>query len=37
MDYKYLMQFSKKQDLNAFLSSWFNEEQADLPIEVPYN
>lgn len=37
VSYEYLTQFPKKQDLNAFLSSWFNEGQADLPIEVPYN
>ncbi|AHK63476.1 hypothetical protein BOKEGFJH_00601 [Chlamydia avium] len=37
ISYEYLTQFSNKRDLNAFLSSWFNEGQVDLPIEVPYN
>ncbi|WP_348663173.1 lysophospholipid acyltransferase family protein [Chlamydia vaughanii] len=32
----YLKQFPTKQDLNAFLSSWFNEERESFPVEVPY-
>ncbi len=33
---EFLKQFPTKQDLNAFLSSWFNEDTESFPIEVPY-
>lgn len=36
VDYSVVSQFLNKQDLNMFLSSWFNENQEDLPVEVPY-
>ncbi|ANH78719.1 lysophospholipid acyltransferase family protein [Candidatus Chlamydia sanziniae] len=36
VDHSFLQQFPAKQDLNAFLSSWFNQDQEDFPIEVPY-
>lgn len=34
---EYLKQFATKQDLNAFLASWFNDERESFPVEVPYN
>ncbi|QVE49376.1 1-acyl-sn-glycerol-3-phosphate acyltransferase [Chlamydia crocodili] len=36
IDNDFLKQFPTKQDLNAFLSSWFNEGKESFPIEVPY-
>lgn len=36
IDYSLVSQFTTKQELNAFLASWFNERQDDLPVEVPY-
>ncbi|BAE80940.1 sn-glycerol-3-p acyltransferase [Chlamydia felis Fe/C-56] len=36
IDNDFLKQFPTKQDLNTFLSSWFNEEKESFPIEVPY-
>lgn len=37
VDYAFLKQFETRQDLNSFLSSWFNqEEHEDFPVEVPY-
>ncbi|EPP34538.1 acyltransferase family protein [Chlamydia ibidis] len=36
IDNAFLKKFSKKQDLNAFLTSWFNQCDENLPVEVPY-
>lgn len=36
IDYSVVSQFPNKQDLNMFLSSWFNNNREDLPVEVPY-
>ncbi|WP_201456335.1 lysophospholipid acyltransferase family protein [Chlamydia sp. 17-3921] len=35
-DSQTLKQFPKRQDLNSFLSTWFNQEEEILPVEVPY-
>ncbi|SPN74031.1 2-acyl-glycerophospho-ethanolamine acyltransferase,1-acylglycerol-3-phosphate O-acyltransferases,Acyltransferase [Chlamydia serpentis] len=36
VDHFFLKQFPTRQDLNTFLASWFNQEDDNLPIEVPY-
>ena len=35
-DYSVLKQFQTKQELNTFLSDWFNQEGGETPLEVPY-
>lgn len=35
-DTQMLQSFTDRRDLNAFLASWFNQEDEILPVEVPY-